>query len=408
MKTYLVGGAVRDALLGRPVHDRDWVVVGTTAETLQSLGYSQVGKDFPVFLHPENGEEYALARTERKTGAGYHGFSVDAGKQVTLEEDLGRRDLTINAIAQDENGVITDPWGGLQDLESRLLRHVSAAFVEDPVRILRTARFAARFAPLGFSIAPETMELMQHMVDSGEAHALVAERVWQELARALAEPAPQVFFSTLRACGALAVILPEVDALWGVPQPAKHHPEIDCGAHLLLCLEAAAAAHTDTQTRYAVLCHDLGKATTPADILPSHHGHEERGVDLVIALSERLRAPVDFKQLAVLTTRYHTHCHRAAELKESTLVDTLMATDFLRRPERLERFLAACSCDARGRLGSESSPYPQADLLRRTARALSAVNAAEIAQATTDKKLIPEKLRQARIEAVKEMKRQAH
>lgn len=402
METYLVGGAVRDALLGRPVHDRDWVVVGATAEALINQGYRQVGKDFPVFLHPDSGEEYALARTERKTGAGYHGFSVDAGTHVTLEEDLLRRDLTINAIAQDQNGELTDPWHGQQDIRDKWLRHVSPAFAEDPVRILRTARFAARYAPLGFRVAEETNTLMRQMVDNGEANALIAERVWQELSRALLEPAPQAFFSTLRDCGALKVILPEVDALWGIPQRAEFHPEIDCGAHLLLCLEQAALAEADGPTRYAVLCHDLGKATTPTELLPRHHGHEERSAVIAQSLSERLRAPTDWRTLATYTAQYHTHCHRASELRASTLLDTLMSADALRRPERLERFLIACLCDARGRLGFENSPYPQADIMRRAALAMRAVDAGAIANNTSNKSKLPEIIRRARIESVKE------
>ena len=401
METYLVGGAVRDALLGRPVHDRDWMVVGAEPEALEKLGYRQVGKDFPVFLHPDSGEEYALARTERKTSAGYHGFSVDAGAHVTLEEDLQRRDLTINAIAQDQYGKLIDPWGGQQDIRDRWLRHVSPAFAEDPVRILRTARFAARYASMGFRVADETNTLMRQMVDSGEADTLVAERVWQELSRALMEPAPQAFFSTLRDCGALKVILPEVDALWGIPQRAEFHPEIDCGAHLLLCLEQAAQAKADGPTRYAVLCHDLGKATTPPELLPRHHGHEERGAALAQSLSERLRAPTDWRTLAVYTAQYHTHCHRVVELRASTLLDTLMSADALRRPERLERFLIACRCDARGRLGFENSPYPQADIMRRAADAMRAVDAGAIAKVTSDKNKLPEIIRKARIESVK-------
>lgn len=400
MNTYLVGGAVRDALLGRPVHDRDWVVVGASPEQLLERGYRQVGKDFPVFLHPDSGEEYALARTERKTGAGYHGFSVDAGRHVTLEEDLQRRDLTINAIAEDAEGRLIDPWGGAQDLERRRLRHVSPAFAEDPVRILRTARFAARYAPLGFVVAPETLALMRQMVANDEAAALVAERVWQELARALQEPAPQAFFAVLRECGALAAILPEVDALWGVPQRAEYHPEIDCGAHLLLCLEQAAAREADGPTRYAVLCHDLGKAVTPADILPRHHGHEERSAELAQALSERLRAPADWRELAVYTARYHTHCHRAFELRSATVVDLLQAADCLRRPERLERFLLACECDARGRLGFEETPYPQANALRLAAEAMRSVDAGAIARSCQNKSALPEMIRRARITAV--------
>ncbi len=403
MQTYLVGGAVRDALLNRPVTDRDWVVVGATPHVLESAGYRQVGSDFPVFLHPDSGEEYALARTERKTSAGYHGFSVDAGTHVTLEEDLQRRDLTINAMAQDEQGRLIDPWGGYSDLTDKLLRHVSPAFAEDPVRILRTARFAARYAPLGFRVADETNNLMRQMVNDGEADALVAERVWQELSRALVEPAPQMFFATLRNCGALSVILPEIDALWGVPQPEQHHPEIDCGAHVLKCLEQAATAQADGPTRFAVLCHDLGKATTPKDIWPKHHGHEDRGAVIAQSFSERLRAPADWRQLAVLTAKYHTHCHRAGELRAATLVDTLMATDFLRRPKRLQQFLMACECDARGRLGFEHASYPQAALMQNAANVVAEVDAGKLAKATLDKSTLPEIIRTARIKAVKQL-----
>lgn len=401
MNTYLVGGAVRDALLGLPVHDRDWVIVNASPNHLESQGYRPVGKDFPVYLHPETGEEYALARTERKTGTGYHGFSVDTGAHVTLEEDLQRRDLTINAMAQDADGKLIDPWGGQKDLDERWLRHVSPAFAEDPVRILRIARFAARFAPLGFRVAKETLELMRKMVKNGEANALVAERVWQELARALKEPAPDVFFSTLRECGALAVVMPEVDALWGVPQRAEYHPEVDCGAHLLLCLQQAVKLEADVQTIYAVLCHDLGKATTAPELLPRHHGHEDRGAELAKKLSERLRAPADWRQLAVLTAKYHTHCHRAAELRASKMVDTLMATDYLRRPQRLEQFLIACESDARGRLGLENNPYPQAELMRLAAKAIREINSAELAKKAADKSMLPEIIRRARIQAVK-------
>src|SRR5215469_11532582 len=323
MEVYLVGGAVRDRLLGRPVHERDWVVVGARPEDLERDGFVSVGREFPVFLHPGTHEEYALARLERKVAPGYRGFTTQFSPDVTLEEDLRRRDLTINAMAESSSGEIVDPYGGRRDLEARLLRHVSDSFVEDPVRVLRVARFAARYAELGFRVAEETVALMRSMTDSGELTALVPERVWQETERALGESRPDVFFQTLRDCGALAVIFPEIDALFGVPQPAKWHPEIDTGVHVMLAVRYAASVGASTAVRYATLTHDLGKALTPKAILPSHHGHEEAGVNLVEGLSERLKVPNGFRELAVLTCRHHASVHRASELRPSTVLTLL-------------------------------------------------------------------------------------
>ncbi|MCP5360370.1 MAG: multifunctional CCA addition/repair protein [Sinobacteraceae bacterium] len=359
MEVYLVGGAVRDRLLGRPVAERDWVVVGATPAELEAQGFLPVGRDFPVFLHPTTREEYALARLERKTAPGYRGFVTDFSPTVTLEEDLQRRDLTINAIAQAADGRLIDPCGGRRDLEARVLRHVSPAFVEDPVRILRAARFAARFAPLGFTVAPETLQLMRSMVERGEADALVPERVWKELERALGEPCPDVFVQVLCDCGALRVLLPEVDALFGVPQPAKHHPEIDTGLHVLAALRCAAARGASVPVRFAVLVHDLGKARTPPERWPSHPGHEDAGLEPLQALATRLRVPNDCRELAELVMRYHTHVHRALELRPETLLKLLEATDAFRRPQRFTALLEACECDARGRLGLEARDYPQ-------------------------------------------------
>jgi len=363
MKTYLVGGAVRDRLLGLAVRERDWVVVGATPEAMRELGYRSVGKDFPVFLHPKTGEEYALARTERKVGPGYHGFEFHAAPDVTLEQDLTRRDLTINAMAENTDGTLVDPCGGRADLEARRLRHVSPAFREDPVRILRVARFAARFAPLGFSVAPETLALMREMVAAGEADHLVPERVWQELARAFAEPRPDVFIAVLRECGALARVLPEVDRLFGVPQPEKYHPEVDTGAHVLLALAAAARRGSAPEVVFAVLVHDLGKGLTPDDTLPRHVGHEARGVPLVRDVCARLGAPRAWRELAVAVTREHLNVHRAFQLRPATVVRLLGAVDAWRRPERFALFLEACAADARGRTGCEDEPYRQADYL---------------------------------------------
>lgn len=373
MKVYLVGGAVRDALLGRPVQERDWVVVGATPDELTRAGYLPVGRDFPVFLHPESREEHALARRERKVGPGYRGFVTQFDPEVTLEEDLRRRDLTINALAQDANGQIIDPWGGQADLKARQLRHVSEAFVEDPVRILRVARFAARYAPLGFVVAEETRTLLRSMVADGEARTLVAERVWKELERALMEPRPEVCFEVLRDCGALAVLAPELEALYGVPQPAKWHPEIDTGVHVMLALRLAAEANASLKVRFAVLMHDLGKARTPRDKWPSHPGHEGAGVPVVEAFCERLRIPGELRELAVLAAKYHTHVHRAADLRASTLLALLEHADAFRRPERFNEFLLACEFDARGRAGFERRDYPQAARLRRALETAAAV-----------------------------------
>ena len=377
MHSYLVGGAVRDHLLGRPVVDRDHVVVGARPEDLLARGYRPVGKDFPVFLHPQTGEEYALARTERKTGRGYHGFAFHAEPSVTLEEDLARRDLTINAIAQDEAGALVDPYGGVRDLEARVLRHVSPAFVEDPVRLLRVARFAARFAPQGFTVAPETMALMRQMVADGEVDHLVPERVWAETRKALSEAQPSAFLRVLRDSAALAVLFPEIDALYGVPQRAEFHPEIDTGTHMELVLDAAAAiAPGDDLVGYCALCHDLGKALTPTDALPRHIGHEHAGVPRVRALSARLKVPTEHAALAELACREHLNAHRALELKPATVLKLLSALDALRRPARLETFLAACWADKRGRLGHAADDYPPADYLRRACAAAAAVQAA--------------------------------
>jgi tRNA nucleotidyltransferase (CCA-adding enzyme) len=363
MQIYLVGGAVRDQLLGLPVRERDWVVVGATPHELEGLGYRRVGRDFPVYLHPDTNEEYALARTERKTGPGYRGFEVQADPTVTLEEDLQRRDLTINAIAQAADGEVLDPAGGRAHLQARLLHHVSDAFREDPVRILRVARFAARFHELGFRVAPATLDLMHEMVEAGEVAALVPERVWQETASALSEPRPDVYIQVLRDCGALKVVFPEIDALFGVPQPPQWHPEIDTGLHVLLCLREAAKRSFSTEVRFAVLVHDLGKGTTPRTELPRHAGHERRSVDLVVALCQRLAVPNRFRDLAVAVARSHGLCHRALELRPVTILALLESLDAFRRGERVTEFLDACEADARGRTGLEERAYPQRDLI---------------------------------------------
>lgn len=375
MKIYLVGGAVRDALLDYPVIERDWVVVGARPEELQQKGYQQVGKDFPVFLHPQTKEEYALARKERKQGHGYTGFAVDCDTTVTLEDDLLRRDLTINAIAQDADGNLIDPYGGQADLQKRVLRHVSDAFVEDPLRILRTARFAARYAHLQFTVAPETLALMADIVAQGELAHLPCERVWVELEKALGERNPEVFIQVLRDCGALAKLLPEVEALFGVPQTAAYHPEIDTGEHLLMTLQQAVALGADTEVRFAVLLHDLGKGATPQAEWPRHIRHEERGVKLVEKVCTRLRVPKRYSELARTVCAQHTLCHRALELRGKTLLKLLNATDALRRPERFENFLLACEADARGRLGLEQRDYPQAQYLRQALEVAQSVNA---------------------------------
>ncbi|MGR8949092.1 MAG: multifunctional CCA addition/repair protein [Gammaproteobacteria bacterium] len=377
METYLVGGAVRDALLGLTVKDRDWVVVGASPEELESLGYRRVGKSFPVFLHPQTNEEYALARTERKTGPGYSGFSFDTSSSVTLEEDLKRRDLTINAIAQDERGALIDPFNGRQDLKAGILRHVSDAFVEDPLRVLRICRFAARF---GFSIAPETQSLMREIVASGELEELSAERIWLECHTALSEDRPQTFIRTMRDCGALNVILPEIDCLFGVPQPPQHHPEIDTGEHICLALEQTVACARNTAVRFAVLVHDVGKGLTPAEVLPKHVGHEQAGVPLVEDISSRLRVPKDYRELAISVTKYHLKIHRARSLRADTLLELLEKLDAFRRPERLNDILAACHADATGRTGLQDEAYHSADYIRAAAEAVRAVSARAIKQ----------------------------
>lgn len=376
MDIYLVGGAVRDELLGYPVAERDWVVVGASPQDLLDKGFRQVGKDFPVFLHPQSKDEYALARTERKSGHGYTGFDVHCDPDVTLEEDLQRRDLTVNAMARDGEGNLVDPYGGRDDLSARVLRHVSAAFVEDPLRVLRTARFAARYAHLDFTIAPETLELMAEIVDQGELAHLPAERVWTEMERALGERNPHVFVEVLRECGALAKLLPELEALFGVPQTAEHHPEIDSGVHTLMALQQAATLSQSTEVRFAVLLHDLGKGTTPEADWPRHIAHEQRGVKLVKQACQRLKAPNRYRDLALLACEYHLHCHRALELRGKTILKLLNATGALRQPERFEAFLLACEADARGRLGLEDRPYPQADYLRRALEIAGGVTAA--------------------------------
>jgi tRNA nucleotidyltransferase (CCA-adding enzyme) len=400
MESYLVGGAVRDELLGLPVGERDWVVVGATQPEMERAGYRPVGRDFPVFLHPQSHEEYALARTERKTAPGYRGFVVNASPEVTLEQDLQRRDLTINAMARAPDGRLVDPCGGLRDLEARVLRHVSPAFVEDPVRILRTARLAARFHELGFTVAPETLQLMREMVAAGEADALVPERVWQETRRALETARPDVFLEVLRECGALAAVFPEIDALFGVPQPPRWHPEVDTGLHMLMCMRAAARLGLDVETRFAVLLHDLGKGTTPREFWPAHHGHEERSVTLARRLCERLRAPTSYRELAEIVARYHGLCHRAAELRPATLLKLLEGADGLRRPERFEKFLLACEADLKGRTGLENAPYPQADLLRKALAAAAAVDPQPLVAAGLRGEELRERLRALRIEAI--------
>ena len=368
MQIYLVGGAVRDRCLGLPVREKDWVVTAATPEEMLRLGYRQVGRDFPVFIHPETGEEYALARTEKKTAPGYKGFAVHASPDVTLVQDLQRRDLTINAMAVDSEGELIDPCGGREDLEKKKLRHVSSAFREDPVRLLRVARFAARFADSGFTVAEETMELMRGMVADGEADALVAERIWQETHTAWLEPRPQVFFQVLRDCGALMVLFPELEALFGVPQNPKWHPEIDCGVHTMMALQLAARLSDDPVVRFAVLVHDLGKGTTPKDDLPRHIGHEKRSVDLILAMGARLRIPNTYQGLARLVAQWHGHCHRAMELRPATLLKLIEATDAWRRPQRLEDFLTACEADYRGRKGFTERDYPQAERVRNMAQ----------------------------------------
>ena len=401
MKIFLVGGAVRDRLLGRVPHERDWVVVGGTPEQLAALGYRAVGKDFPVFLHPSTGEQYALARTERKTGPGYYGFETRFSPDVTLEEDLARRDLTVNAIAEDGDGALVDPYGGRRDLEARLLRHVSPAFVEDPLRVLRVARFAARYAPLGFTVAAETLELMSRIAASGELAALAPERVWAETERALGEATPGVYVEVLHRCGALAALFPEIARLDGVPQPAQWHPEVDTLVHSLEVLAVAAELTADTTVRWAALVHDVGKGATPREEWPRHVGHEERGVALLKAMSARLRVPNEHRDLALLAARLHGRVHRAGEMRPGTLLELLEAADAFRRGERFEQLLLACEADARGR-GAElrERPYPQAALMRRV-RAAAASARLDPRYAAEPGPQVAERMREARIAAIR-------
>jgi tRNA nucleotidyltransferase (CCA-adding enzyme) len=412
MQVFVVGGAVRDALMGLPVNDRDWVVVGSTPEAMTAQGFVPVGKDFPVFLHPQTREEYALARTERKTARGYKGFAVQAAPDVTLEEDLARRDLTVNAMAVPEalahqapsawTGQIVDPYGGQRDLQAKVLRHVTEAFAEDPVRILRLARFAARFAD--FSVAGDTMALMRQMVEDGEVDHLVPERVWQELARGLMSERPSRMLEVMRTCGALKVLLPELDRLWGVPQRPEYHPEVDTGLHMMLVMDMAARMNTPLSVRVACLMHDLGKGTTPADVLPRHIGHEGRSVKLLQKVCERLRVPTDCKELAEVVAREHGNIHRSAELGPEALMRLLDRCDAVRQPERFARVLQACECDARGRLGLEESAYPQAERLLKAQKAALSVETAPIAQAAAAQGLkgpqIGEQISKARVKSV--------
>jgi len=402
MKTYLVGGAVRDRLLGRPVGDRDWVVVGATPQAMLDAGFRPVGKDFPVFLHPNTGEEHALARTERKSGHGYHGFTVHASPDVTLEDDLVRRDLTVNAMAEDADGHVIDPWGGQRDLAARVLRHVSPAFAEDPVRILRLARFAARFHD--FNVAPETAQLMRDMVDAGEVDHLVPERVWQELARGLMEERPSRMFEVLRDCGALARLLPEVDRLWGVPQRADYHPEVDTGVHLMMVLDMSARLNASLAVRYACMGHDLGKGTTPPDVLPRHIGHEGRSAQLLKQVNERLRVPNDCRELADVVAREHGNIHRSGEFGAEAVLRLLERCDAIRKPQRFHEVLLACECDARGRLGYADTAYAPGPRLRQALACVLAVDTAAVSAEALHTGLtgpaIGQRIGQARLDAL--------
>ncbi len=405
MQVYLVGGAVRDHLLGHPYHEKDYVVVGATPEQLLAEGFQPVGKDFPVFLHPETKDEYALARTERKSGYGYHGFEFYTDINVTLEEDLIRRDLTINAMAMDDSGKIYDPYGGQKDLADRVLRHVSEAFVEDPLRVLRIARFAARYQHQGFSIAEETLVLMKQLAESGELNALTPERVWKETTRALMEQDADVYFEVLRSCGALKVLFPELDALYGIPQRPEYHPEIDCGIHTMMSLQQACRQNYSLDVRFAVLVHDLGKALTPVEELPRHIMHEERGIKPVNELCERLRVPTHTKQLALAVCKEHLKCHQAFNLKPGTLWRLLQRLDVLRRPERVEAFVQACECDSRGRLGLENRAYPQAQYVLDAMQVVRSIKAQDLPPEIQGPD-IGEMLIERRIAALAELKEQ--
>ncbi len=402
MDVYLVGGAVRDELLDIEPGERDWVVVGATAGALLKKGFRQVGRDFPVFLDPDNHEEHALARTERKVAPGHTGFAVDASPEVTLEQDLARRDLTINAMAKDADGRIVDPWGGQQDIADRTLRHVSDAFCEDPLRVLRTARFAARFHELGFAVAAETVQTMAEIVAADELETLPAERLWQETLKALGTSRPEIYFEVLRECGALARVFPEIENLYGVPQPKRWHPEIDSGVHTMMALALSATLSQSSEVRFAVLTHDLGKATTPKWMLPGHRGHGERSVGLIRVLAARLRVPRSYQALAELVARHHGVVHRAAELRPRTIVRLLSDVDAFRRPERFEKFLTACEADARGRAGLQTQPYPQADLLRRALGAAREVDTDELQAPGLAGAELGEAIRVRRVHAVRE------
>ena len=401
MQIYLVGGAVRDELLGIEVKDRDWVVVGSTPEDMAALGYKAVGKEFPVFIHPDSGEEYALARTERKSGRGYKGFVFNTSDDITLEQDLERRDITINAIARDENGDLVDPFNGRNDLENKVIRHVSDAFVEDPLRVLRVARFAAQF---DFVIAAETLALLTEISATDELEALVPERIWVETEKALQTRTPRRYFDVLRECNALTVLFPEIERLFGVPQPERYHPEIDCGVHTLMVLDQAATLSADPEVRFAALVHDLGKATTPKEIWPSHHGHGERGVELIDKLCDRLRIPNRYRELATVVSRYHLNCHRIDELSPKVVVGKLEGLDAFRRPERFDKFLLACEADARGRKGKERQDYPQAGIFRKYREACLSVDTKSLDIEDLKGAQIAERIRLQRIRAVQQVK----
>ncbi len=403
MQVYRVGGAIRDKLLGLPIKDTDWVVTGSSPEQMVALGYRPVGQDFPVFLHPETQQEYALARTERKVSQGYAGFQFNTAADITIEQDLERRDLTINAIAEDEQGNLIDPFNGQQDIKNRVLRHVSDAFVEDPVRVLRIARFAARFAQLGFTIAEQTCELILQIGNSGELDALVPERVWTEMSRALSEPDPQVFFTSLRECGVLGILFPEINNLFGVAQTAKYHPEVDTGIHLMLALKKSAEMELDNETRFAVLTHDLGKANTPAHILPGHYGHEKRGVELTREFCRKWRAPKSYSELAIMTCEFHTHIHRMYEMKPSTLLQFFNQTDVFRRPERFSKMTRACIADARGRTHFENDPYPQADYAIRLAQQLIDLDLTPVLESGKQGKAMGEAIDEYRLQYLKQI-----